>query len=155
MFSRCVLAFFMIVCANISTRSQQGVSAIKTEDLRYYEFVDVHEVRSNRGHVDKNRREADDVTVDFEDDPDVKTFTFHGFGRSFKMNLHQNAFLMTSSFLVSYKERFGASPVNCYYQGYLEDRSTSNVVISTCRGVDGVLRDQDGETLQRYLFFSF
>ena len=107
---------------------------VQVDQLRYSEFVEVHKVDA------KHRNRRDTETVQYEVVEDDEKFEFSGFGRNFTLNLYRNTEFMSESFVASYEERLGTKPTQCYYHGFLEGRSTSNAVVSTCHGFNGVIR---------------
>ena len=126
----------------------ESVKTTELHDLHYYETVDVHKVN----HLNTKRTRRDIWTLNNHEDenPNEASFFFKGYGRDFNILLYRNDILLPPSFEILSQHpnlTYRTHPhVNrCYYHGYLTDRKSSSVVVSTCNGLDGFIKDEDDE----------
>nr|XP_006821011.1 PREDICTED: disintegrin and metalloproteinase domain-containing protein 12-like [Saccoglossus kowalevskii] len=79
------------------------------------------------------------------------SFTFQAFGKDFILDVHLNDVLFPENFVERYYLEDGTLVTkvpesmhhHCYYHGEVRGSNSSKVAISTCRGLSGVVFDED------------
>ena len=112
--------------------------------LSYYEVVEPQHLHPNGRH----RRDVSTLVGDKHLEETI--FVITGHMREFVLQIYKNDLLISRRYSLITQDPTGAyvhrkSNEHCYYHGYLKNRASSSVAISTCNGLKGLIIDSDGE----------
>lgn len=132
----------------LSNSAQGFGKVLDLMDLNYYEVVQPY----HAGHYGKrNRRDLSTFRNEKNGHIDKTIFKFYGHNRTFILHIYKNKNLIADSFISlfqnpnnTYSQNVSA-PHHCYYHGFLRNRMVSSAAVSTCFGLKGVIKDEDGE----------
>ncbi|XP_030639093.1 A disintegrin and metalloproteinase with thrombospondin motifs 16 [Chanos chanos] len=128
-----------------------------------YEIVAPYEVDHNGNYIShavahhhrRRRRETDSQWGHLDN---ILHFKLHGLGRDFHMTVQASHDLIAPGFTVQVLGRKGTKSLQrfpeadlCFYQGALRSEVNSSVALSTCSGMSGLIRTQDGDFLLKPL----
>ena len=120
--------------------------------LSYYEVIEPLHVGVDGHHRDRRDLSTyDDVMNTHVTDT---SYTFEGHGRVFHLHVYRNNILVPDKINFITQDALGAyvfsknknnNAGRCHYHGYLSNRMSSYAVVTTCGGLDGLIKDEDGE----------
>eukprot|EP00794_Sanderia_malayensis_P005740 gene5740-6443_t len=103
----------------------------------------------NHLHSTRQRRDLSTFTKDGH--LDETSFSFTSKEKTFVLDVYLNRYLFHKDFFSTYQLPDGnltenENPVeNCYYHGSLSGNANTSVVLSTCDGLRGTIKDHDGK----------
>lgn len=119
------------------------------EGLDYLHLIQHYEVIEPL-HIGEHARHKRDLSTKYHDTNthlDETKFQIRGLTKDFVIEITKNTVLLPKSYRLIHQGSSPTVPIeNCYYHGKIAGKEESNVVLSTCNGLSGLIEDDDGES---------
>ncbi|XP_070540773.1 disintegrin and metalloproteinase domain-containing protein 12-like isoform X2 [Ptychodera flava] len=123
--------------------SAQSSFSKQIEKLHHYEIFEPHRL--------EGKQKRDIATSTSDGHVEQTTFVFEAFGKDFILDVQLNEFLLPSNYVERYyledgtlvTKRPDIRQTHCYYHGEVRGSNVSNVALSTCNGLSGLISSEN------------